>query len=559
MRPKIRGKVLLLSILPALLLAIILSGLSVAILHRLADEQVKETRERLVADRRLVLEQYVQLAQSSIAPLYAASAKGDMAARAEAIERLKQLSYGKDGYFFGYDSQSVRVFWADKNVKIGESFRDFVDANGLYVINELVRVAKDKSHYLNYSFPVPGRDGSVPKVGYAIYLDKWDLMYGTAVNLDDIEAQVAKVAAELDERIATLIGLLLGVTLVLLTIIAVAAVWLANSLVRPLQKIKANLDDIAAGSGDLTHRLTVESDDELGQLATSFNRFVDKIHALVQQIAGMTGQLTELVREMAEQAQRSDKAMATQRQETDQLAAAINQMSAASHEVANSAQSAAQAAQQTDQEGQAAKRMVDLTVERIDTLVDDIRSSGVSLDGLQQDVHSIVGVLGVIRSIAEQTNLLALNAAIEAARAGEAGRGFAVVADEVRALASRTQQSTLEIQGMIDRLQSGTEDTVNAMRRSSDAGHATTGQATQASTSLTAIGELIATISDMNAQIASAAEEQTAVSEEINRSIQHIAAAVDSVADETQQGAQTALSLAELSDNLGALVRQFRI
>ena len=559
MRPKIRGKILLLSILPALLLAVTLSGLSVVILHRLADEQVKETRERLVADRRLVLEQYVQLAQSSIAPLYAASAKGDMAARAEGIERLKHLGYGKDGYFFGYDSQSVRVFWADKDVKIGESFRGFVDANGLYVINELVRVAKDNTHYLNYSFPVPGRDENVPKVGYAIYLDKWDLMYGTAVNLDDIEAQVAKVAGELNGRIETLISLLLGVTLVLLTVIALAAVWLANSLVRPLQKIKANLDDIAAGSGDLSHRLTVNNDDELGQLASSFNRFVDKIHALVRQVASTTGPLTELVGRMADQAQRSEQAMATQRQETDQLATAINQMSAASHEVASSAQGAAQAAQQTDQEGQAAKRMVDLTVQRIDTLVDDIRSSGVSLDNLQQDVHSIVGVLGVIRSIAEQTNLLALNAAIEAARAGEAGRGFAVVADEVRALASRTQQSTLEIQGMIDRLQTGTADTVNAMRRSSDAGHATTGQATQASESLAAIGGLIATISDMNAQIASAAEQQTAVSEEINRSIQQIATAVDRVADETRQGAQTALSLAELSDNLRALVGQFRI
>ncbi|WP_372241408.1 methyl-accepting chemotaxis protein [Pseudomonas sp. ANT_H14] len=273
----------------------------------------------------------------------------------------------------------------------------------------------------------------------------------------------------------------------------------------------------------------------------------------------MTSQLTGLVSQVSDQAHRSEQAMERQRHETDQVATAINEMSSAAHEVARSAQGAAVAAQQTDAEGQAAKRVVDGSIAQIHALVNDIRSSGVSLDSLQHDVSSIVSVLGVIRSIADQTNLLALNAAIEAARAGEAGRGFAVVADEVRALASRTQQSTQEIQGMIDRLQKGTEAAVEAMRRSSDAGDGTSAQANEAGASLDAMAQLIGTINSMNAQIASAAEEQTAVAEEINRSVHQIAVAVDSVADETQLGAQTSRSLADLGQRLGKLVGQFRI
>ncbi|WP_343350285.1 methyl-accepting chemotaxis protein [Pseudomonas sediminis] len=560
MRLTLKAKVILLALVPVIIFALVLSGTTARVLQNLAADEVAETRERLLQEKRSELEHYIQIALGSVKGLYDGAAQGDMASREQAIAILSKIKYGADGYFFGHDSNVVRLFRGDSPVDVGKSLADRRDPNGVYINRELVNVAKNNTYFVNYSSPLPGNESvMVPKLAYSYYLPKWDMALGTALNLDGIEAGISEVQEDIDQRIDTIITSIVVVAAILLLVFGVIGVWLGNAFLRPLQQIKANLDDIAAGEGDLTRRLPVTSDDELGQLAGSFNRFVEKVHGLVRQIVEMTGQLTELVGQVSEQAQRSEQAMGQQRHETDQVATAINEMSAAAHEVAKSAQNAAEAAQQTDREGQAAKNVVDGSIQRIHSLVEDIRSSGVSLDSLQQDVQSIVSVLDVIRSIAEQTNLLALNAAIEAARAGEAGRGFAVVADEVRALASRTQQSTQEIQGMIDRLQQGTQQSVTSMRRSSDAGELTSEQANKAGESLDAIAQLIATINAMNAQIASAAEEQTAVAEEINRSVHQIAVAVDSVADETERGAQTARSLAGLGDRLGALVRQFRI
>jgi methyl-accepting chemotaxis protein len=560
MRMSLKAKVLSLAVLPVLLFALVISLTTLFILQEQARKEVEETRQRLLSDAKATLQSYVAVAMTTIKPLYDAAAQGDDAARAQAIKLLSNITYGKDGYFFGYDSNTVRLFKAKDPEGVGKSFKDNRDPNGVYVNRDLVKVAQDGTHYLQYSSPLPGNTQVlVPKLGYTEFLPKWDMAVGTSVNLDGIEAQVAVVEAKVEERMQGVVLSIVGVALVVLLVIAAVGMLLANTILRPLNLMKANLDDIAAGEGDLTRRLSITSQDELGALAGSFNRFVDKIHGLVRQITEMTSQLTGLVNQVSEQANRSDQAMERQRHETDQVATAINEMSAAAQEVAKSAQNAAVAAQQTDEEGQAAKRVVAGSIVKIHALVDDIRSSGVSLDSLQKDVSSIVSVLGVIRSIAEQTNLLALNAAIEAARAGEAGRGFAVVADEVRALASRTQISTQEIQGMIDRLQAGTQSAVEAMRRSSEAGDGTSAQANEAGASLDTMAQLIATINSMNAQIASAAEEQTAVAEEINRSVHQIAVAVDSVADETQLGAQTSRSLADLGQRLGSLVGQFRI
>lgn len=560
MHLSLKQKMILLALLPVLLLALVLCGGTAKILADRAEAEIANRREQLMAQSQKELKGYVEVALTAISDLYEQSPNGDMAARAEAIKRLSRITFGDDGYFYGHDSNIVRLFRGTNPDGVGTSMKDRRDQQGMLINTELVRAAKDGSHYLQYFSSMPGNDHVLlPKLSYNHYLPKWDLAIGTSINIDSIDAELAHIQAQIEERIEAIVTSTLVLAAIMLAVLGLVGLTLSNSIVRPIQRIKDNLDDIAAGEGDLTHRLQITSQDEVGELASSFNRFVDKIHGMVGQMVEVTSQLTELVGEVAAQARRSEIAMEQQRHETDQVATAINEMSAAAQEVAQSAQNAANAAQQTDQEGQDAKRVVDGSVQRIHALVRDIRDSGASIDTLRKDVDSIINVLGVIRSIADQTNLLALNAAIEAARAGEAGRGFAVVADEVRALASRTQQSTQEIQGMIDRLEQGTQSAVDAMARSSEAGESSSEQATRAGVSLDAIAQLIGTINAMNAQIASAAEEQTSVAEEINRSVHQIAMSVDQVADETQHGAQTARNLEQLGDRLGALVRQFRI
>jgi len=558
MRVSIQTRFVLLCLFPLIILASLIAAVSILELRQAASEQLVEMSDLLLAERKTSLEHSVQIAQSIIEPIYRNSAPGDLAARAKAVELLKQMRYGKDGYYFGYDSQSVRVFWADKDIKIGTSFKDFQDANGLYVVNALVAAGKSGSHFQAYSFPLPDSDRLVSKIGYALYLDKWDLMIGTSVNLDDIAVQMDTIAVELKNRNHRVIKWVAALSVLVLLILATVAAVLIRRMLRPLKNLRDNLDQIAAGDGDLTVRIMLSGNDEIGDLAGAFNRFVEKIHSLVSHVKDITKHLNDHVLGVSGQVELTEKATQLQMIETDQVAAAINEMSAAAVQVSGSAAEASVAANNAEKLASAARNVVEASVGHVHGLTANLESSSAALDHLQFEVGSIERVLVVIRSIAEQTNLLALNAAIEAARAGEAGRGFAVVADEVRALASRTQSSTHEIQSMIGRLQSGAAATVDSMRHSCEAGRTTSGEAEKAMAALSEITSLVSTIKAMNAQIASAAQQQTEVSEDVNRSVQQIALASEDMAKKTNESSRATRTLANLSVSLGDAVHQFR-
>lgn len=337
-------------------------------------------------------------------------------------------------------------------------------------------------------------------------------------------------------------------------LIAMATVSTIMRAVDSLETASARLAD-----GDLLAAVDYQGRDELGRVAAAFNAMRLRMHEMITQVANATGQLAAASEETTAVTVQTSDGIRRQQSETEQVAAAMNEMSATVQDVARNAASAAEAAHAADADAANGRKVLARTVEVINMLAREVENATGVIRSLQDDSNNIGSVLDVIRAIAEQTNLLALNAAIEAARAGEAGRGFAVVADEVRTLASRTQQSTSEIQAMIEKLQGGAANAVKVM----ETGHRQAGegvtQVAEAGAALESILQAVTTINDMNAQIASAAEQQSAVAEEINRNIVTVSEIAEQTSVGSQQTAATSEELAQLAAQLQSLVGQFRV
>jgi methyl-accepting chemotaxis protein len=370
--------------------------------------------------------------------------------------------------------------------------------------------------------------------------------------LDDAQAQFDAAQSEY----LSIRNLAVG----LLTVALGLSVWLAWGIISTIGKAVSSLESASVhmAQGDLTMTADYQGQDELGRVATAFNLMRERFHSMVQQVSSATGQLATASQQTSTVNLQAGISVRRQQSEIEQVATAMHEMTATVQEVARSAAGAARAAEQADQDATDGKQVVSQTVEVIQALASEVEKAASVIRQLEQDSDKIGGVLEVIRSIAEQTNLLALNAAIEAARAGEQGRGFAVVADEVRTLASRTQQSTTEIQGMIEKLQSGSSNAMKVMESSCTQAHKGVEQVTQAGAALERISCSVATINDMNAQIASAAEEQSSVAEEINRNIVTVSQVAEQVSVGAQQTATTSEELARLAEQLQGMVKQFR-
>lgn len=389
---------------------------------------------------------------------------------------------------------------------------------------------------------------------------RFELMRGAIDKLGELEDEAAGnlgAAAIAEGRlVATQQGTILAVGLIgcLVLVLSMPLVVL-----NPMRRLLQRVEQIAEGDGDLRARVEVRSADELGQLGKAFNAFLDKLQPLIAEVGKMTAEVEEAARGMSNMATANDQLINGEHAAVDQVSTAATEMSAAIHEVARNALNASDAARLAERQASESAGVVNGTIASIRELAEEVEGTSQTVEALAEEASSIGDVMEVIRGIAEQTNLLALNAAIEAARAGEQGRGFAVVADEVRALAARTQESTKDIQMRIERLQGGVSKAVHAMHVGSGKARDSVEQASGVDQVLAETTQAVRRINEMAAQIATACEEQSSVTEEIARNISDIRDLSNEASSNSAKSMRASEDLSRLAQRLSELVGRFRV
>jgi methyl-accepting chemotaxis protein len=351
--------------------------------------------------------------------------------------------------------------------------------------------------------------------------------------------------------------LIIGSSALALLVGLIAAWVMTRLIVAPLRSVIRVAQQIAAG--DLSATVEVARRDEIGQLMQAMQQMGAGLSSIVSGLQAGIEQLASSAQSLSAVTEQTNLEVSSQKEETEQVATAMNQMAATVHDVARNAEEAAQAAQTADDKVESGQQVVRQSMVRIEQLADSATSASSSIESLSAQIQNIGMVLGVIKSVAEQTNLLALNAAIEAARAGEQGRGFAVVADEVRALAKRTQQSTEEIERLVSALRSAAHSSVQQIQNSGELVKLAVSDALQTESALGSIAAAVSLIQQMNQQIAAAAEQQSSVAEEINRSVTSIRASADQSSLAMQGNAASSIELAQLGVELKGMVGHFRL
>jgi methyl-accepting chemotaxis protein len=425
--------------------------------------------------------------------------------------------------------------------------------------------------------------GSIKDAGYltvlaecgthiANFTDKLNEYTGLLANEAQVNVQLADNAKQVVQRVNEAYAAqdqamqaqlktnsmqIIGSSVLALLVGLIAALVITRLIVSPLRSVIRAAQQIA--SGDLSATVEVKRRDEIGQLMLAMQQMGASLSGIVSGLQAGIEQLATSAHSLSAVTEQTNLEVNSQREETEQVATAMNQMTATVHDVARNAEEAAQAAQTADGKVESGQQVVRQSMQRIEALASSASSASHSIENLSAEIQNIGKVLGVIKSVAEQTNLLALNAAIEAARAGEQGRGFAVVADEVRALAKRTQQSTEEIERLVISLQSGAQASVAQIQSSGELVKMAVSDALQTESALGSIAAAVSMIQQMNQQIAAAAEQQSSVAEEINRSVTSIRASADQSAVAMQGNAASSIELAQLGTELKGMVGHFRL
>ncbi|GAB1101018.1 MAG: methyl-accepting chemotaxis protein [Shewanella algae] len=538
-----------LTILQRLILMLVLAAIGTLCF---ASFSIKEQYDNLITQKWLQNDAQLNTALSVVAAHRTQAQAGKLTleeAQQESAALVGQMRYGREGYFILLSDQGKIIAHGAEPSLVGQAIAGYRIKDGSNPLAQLQQQAKaNGTGKLSYEIRNPASGNSEEKLTESRYDKDWGWTLLTGTYISDVNATMKSVSIDY-----LIIMMLISAPIFIFFLV------LNQSITAPLKTAIAAMEDIAQGEGDLSKRLEGQGRDEVAALARAFNSFVEKIGRTVSELQPLGASLGEDAEHLTVAVKESNHSADNIHRETASVATAVNQMLATTQEMANNTQQAADAASSVKQQALSGKETMDATLANCQELVRELRAAENLTETLGQASGRIGGILDVIRTIAEQTNLLALNAAIEAARAGTHGRGFAVVADEVRALANRTQDSTNEIHKLISEIQSGVSAVMESNSQTQSQSSELQKQAEAAGSAMDQILSLVAQISDMNTQLASATEEQSLVTEEINRNVSTISELTQVSVQANASNQSAAMSLEQISQNMRRTLGQFKI
>lgn len=470
-------------------------------------------------------------------------------ARKQAAERIGAIRYNEKDYLWINDMTPKMVMHPIKPELNGKDLSENKDANGKLHFNEMVKVCKENGKgFVQYAWAKPGGSAALPKLSYVELYQPWGWIVGTGIYTDDVAAHMRTIQISIGAALLALLAL--GILLALLV---------SRTVTGPIKAVVDTIRDIAQGEGDLTRRLPIHGKNEIGELSEWFNTFLGKLHGIISQVSGSSLQLASSALELQLTSKMMTESIAQLSSQSTSLATAGEEMSATSGDIANSCHHAAGNANGATVKANQGAAVVGQSIAVMSTIAERVQSAAKTVDALGIRSEQIGAIIGTIEDIADQTNLLALNAAIEAARAGEQGRGFAVVADEVRALAERTTRATKEIGEMIKAIQKETKAAVTSMEQSVVQVDQGTSHAAESGRSLQEILDIINDVTEQIGQIATAAEEQTATTREISSNVMNLNDLAQQNDHALRETAVAANDVSRQAEELKQLVGQFRL
>lgn len=507
-------------------------------------------RTNLLEDRYLKTQDLVETAADVVSYFHQQAQRGritDSAAQEQALEAIKSMRYEGEGYFWINDRNYIMKYHPREQL-IGQNVRGMTDPNGVALFVEMVKVTENQpGGFIRYQWAKPGFNNPVDKVSYVKSFPEWGWIIGTGIYLDDV-----------DEIFWLDIEQLGGLAFLGFLVISWGSLAISKNIYQPLNSMSQVMQKMNE-THDLTLTLDTRNKDELGDIIHVFNKMISHFRDVLGEVSSSSNRLTSESEKLSAVTLKTTEGITQQQVDINQVNSASIEMNHATVEVASNAQNTLSASQTASAEMTLCVETLNHNITTISRLGEQIESSARQTELLKEASHSIGDIVAVIREIADQTNLLALNAAIEAARAGEQGRGFAVVADEVRTLAGRTQDATHNVEAVIDKLQSGVENTVSDMNACQRMAADSVAQAQEAGTSITKMQTDIKQIAEMNSAIGSAADEQTNTTQELQQTLAQIREISTQNADGSRYTADASDELARLALNLNRLITQFKV